>query len=44
MFVGSACVLATAVVVAWKMLRHNPAQPGHPAAILAQAPGGGRKS
>ena len=46
MAVGSACVLATAVIVAWKMPRHNraqPTQPDHPAAILAQAPGGGRK-
>jgi EmrB/QacA subfamily drug resistance transporter len=43
MLVGSSCVLATAVVVAWKMPRHNPAQPGRPAAVLAQAPGGGRK-
>ena len=43
MLVGSSCVLATAVVVAWKMPRHNPAQAGHPAAMLAQATGGGRK-
>jgi EmrB/QacA subfamily drug resistance transporter len=46
MAVGSACVLATAVIVAWKMPRHHPArpaQPDHPAAILAQAPGGGRQ-
>ena len=43
MLVGSSCVLATAVVVAWKMPRHNPAQPGHPAAVLAQTPAGGRK-
>ena len=43
MLVGSSCVLATAVVVAWKMPRCNPAQPGHPAAVLAQAPVGGRK-
>jgi EmrB/QacA subfamily drug resistance transporter len=46
MAVGSACVLATAVIVAWKMPRHHPAQPTRPdppAAILAQAPGGARK-
>jgi EmrB/QacA subfamily drug resistance transporter len=43
MAVGSACVLATAVIVAWKMPRHHPAQPDHPAAVLAQAPGAGRK-
>jgi EmrB/QacA subfamily drug resistance transporter len=42
MAVGSACVLATAVIVAWKMPRHHPAQPTQPdppAAILSQAPG-----
>jgi hypothetical protein len=27
MAVGAACVLATAVIVAWKMPRHHPAQP-----------------
>ena len=27
MAVGSACVLATAVIVAWKLPRHRPAQP-----------------
>jgi hypothetical protein len=46
MAVGAACVLATAVIVAWKMPRHNPArptQPGHPAAMLPQTRGGGRK-
>jgi EmrB/QacA subfamily drug resistance transporter len=45
MAVGSACVLATAVIVAWTMPRHHPAQPTRPdpPAILAQAPGGARK-
>jgi hypothetical protein len=27
MAVGSACFLATAIIVAWKMPRHNPGQP-----------------
>jgi len=46
MAVGSACVLATAVIVAWKMPRRNaarPTRPDRPAAILAEASGGGRQ-
>jgi hypothetical protein len=36
MAVGSACVLATAVVVAWKMPRHNPTPPAGSVSERAQ--------
>jgi len=45
MAVGSACVLAIAVIVAWKLPRHHRAQPtqlDHAPAALAQALGGRR--